>query len=419
MKKITLTLLLFSIALLTQAQAIFINELHYDNTGGDVNEGFEIAGPASTDLTGWKVELYNGSNGTDYGTINLSGTIPDEGAGFGAINFLASGVQNGSPDGLALIDASNTVIQFLSYEGSFAATSGTANGMTSTDIGVSESSSSPIGESLQLIGTGSLYSDFTWSGPTAASPGLINTGQTFVGSGSGSSPDITCPDNVVVNNAAGTCGAAVSFTGFAMDDEDGNITSLIVATPASGSIFSIGVNTVTLSVTDSDDNTSTCQFTITVVDNDPPVAICQDITVELDPITGTATIAPADVDNGSSDLCGAVSLSLDISAFDCTMTGPNTVVLTATDDAGNSSNCSATVTVQDSTSPIITCLGEASGPSVFINEIHYDNAGADEAEAIEIAGPSGTNLSTYSIVLYNGNGGTEYNTVNLSGVIDD
>ena len=419
MKKITLTLLLFLAVLFAQAQAVFINELHYDNTGGDVDEGFEIAGPSGTDLTGWKVELYNGSNGTDYGTINLSGAIPDEGAGFGALGFFASGIQNGAPDGLALIDAANTVIQFLSYEGSFTATSGTANGMTSTDIGVFEPSSSPIGESLQLIGTGSLYGDFTWSGPTTASSGLINTGQTFVGSGSGSSPTITCPADITVNNAAGTCGAEVSFTGFAMDAEDGNISSSIIATPASGSTFPVGVNTVTLSVTDSDNNTATCQFTITVVDNEAPVAICQNITIELDPITGTATIDPTEVDNGSSDLCGAVSLSLDVSSFDCSMTGANTVILTVTDNAGNSSTCTATVTVQDTTAPIITCLGEASGPSVFINEIHYDNAGTDEGEAIEIAGPSGTNLSTYSIVLYNGNGGTEYNTVNLSGTIDD
>ncbi|MCB0455772.1 MAG: HYR domain-containing protein, partial [Aequorivita sp.] len=333
MKKITLTLLLFLAVLFAQAQAVFINELHYDNTGGDVDEGFEIAGPSGTDLTGWKVELYNGSNGTDYGTINLSGAIPDEGAGFGALGFFASGIQNGAPDGLALIDAANTVIQFLSYEGSFTATSGTANGMTSTDIGVFEPSSSPIGESLQLIGTGSLYGDFTWSGPTTASSGLINTGQTFVGSGSGSSPTITCPADITVNNAAGTCGAEVSFTGFAMDAEDGNISSSIIATPASGSTFPVGVNTVTLSVTDSDNNTATCQFTITVVDNEAPVAICQNITIELDPITGTATIDPTEVDNGSSDLCGAVSLSLDVSSFDCSMTGANTVILTVTDNA--------------------------------------------------------------------------------------
>ena len=50
---------------------------------------------------------------------------------------------------------------------------------------------------------------------------------------------------------------------------------------------------------------------------------------------------------------------------------------------------------------------------VFINEIHYDNAGADSGEAIEIAGPAGTDLSGWSLVLYNGNGGAAYKTTAL------
>ncbi len=44
----------------------------------------------------------------------------------------------------------------------------------------------------------------------------------------------------------------------------------------------------------------------------------------------------------------------------------------------------------------------AAGPPVFINEIHYDNDGTDADEAIEIAGPAGTDLTGWSVVLYNG-----------------
>jgi hypothetical protein len=40
---------------------VFINEIHYDNTSTDTNEGIEIAGTAGTDLTGWTIELYNGN----------------------------------------------------------------------------------------------------------------------------------------------------------------------------------------------------------------------------------------------------------------------------------------------------------------------------------------------------------------------
>ena len=39
---------------------------------------------------------------------------------------------------------------------------------------------------------------------------------------------------------------------------------------------------------------------------------------------------------------------------------------------------------------------------VRVSEIHYDNDGTDTGEAIEIAGPAGTDLTGWSVVLYNG-----------------
>src|ERR671918_2137840 len=56
-------------------------------------------------------------------------------------------------------------------------------------------------------------------------------------------------------------------------------------------------------------------------------------------------------------------------------------------------------------------------PAVRISEIHYDNTGTDAGEAIEIEGPAGTDLTGWSVVLYNGNGGVPYNTTTLSGTI--
>jgi hypothetical protein len=54
---------------------------------------------------------------------------------------------------------------------------------------------------------------------------------------------------------------------------------------------------------------------------------------------------------------------------------------------------------------------------VFINEIHYDNDSTDVNEAIEIAGPAGTDLSGWTLVFYNGANGQSYNVRALSGVI--
>ncbi|MEQ8821087.1 MAG: endonuclease [Sumerlaeia bacterium] len=162
---------------------VFVNEIHYDNDGGDTGEFIEVAGPAGTDLSGWTIVLYNGSSSlrSPYSpTMNLSGTIPDStGNGFGFLSFFQAGIQNGDPDGLALVDDSNTLIQFLSYDGSFVAASGIAAGLTSENIG-GEPTTTPIGESLQLTGTGSVYEDFTWAASTATNTaGALNGSQTF------------------------------------------------------------------------------------------------------------------------------------------------------------------------------------------------------------------------------------------------
>ena len=111
----------------TLAQSVFINELHYDNSGTDVGEAIEIAGPAGSDVGGCSIVLYNGANGSSYNTRNLSGTIQDQGGGFGTLVFSypTNGIQNGAPDGITLV-AGNTVLQFLSYEGVFQAVGGPA-----------------------------------------------------------------------------------------------------------------------------------------------------------------------------------------------------------------------------------------------------------------------------------------------------
>ena len=159
------------------AAEIWINEFHYDNTGPDTDEFIEIAGPAGFDLSGYSLVLYNGNGGFAYNTINLSGSLANPIMGFGFLAFFEPGIQNGSPDGFALVDDVGSVVQFLSYEGSFSAADGPAMGQTSADIGVSEASSTPVGFSLQLVGTGTEFSDFTWAGPAASSPGFLNSGQ--------------------------------------------------------------------------------------------------------------------------------------------------------------------------------------------------------------------------------------------------
>lgn len=159
----------------------WINELHYDNASADAGEGVEIAGPAQ-DVAGWTIVAYNGNGGGISGsasTVTITGSIPNQMNGFGTRWFPMPGLENGAPDGIALVDDAGVVVQFLSYEGSFAATAGPANGTTSTNLPVDEEPAPAVGMSLQLTGTGSSYADFTWVENVAASPDQINAGQQF------------------------------------------------------------------------------------------------------------------------------------------------------------------------------------------------------------------------------------------------
>jgi endonuclease I len=195
----------------TPAGDPWINEFHYDNNGGDTGEFFEIAGAAGTNLSGWSVVGYNGNGGASYNTIALSGVIPDQGGCMGTLSFSFTGMQNGAPDGLALVDDVSAVIEFLSYEGGLTATNGPASGMSSTNTGVSESSGTPVGFSLQKSGTGSESADFSWQPEGTDTPGQPNTGQVFDGC-SGCVDNEDCDDGLFCNGAE-TCDAAAGCLG--------------------------------------------------------------------------------------------------------------------------------------------------------------------------------------------------------------
>src|SRR5437868_10210844 len=303
--------------------AVRISELHYDNAGTDAGEAIEISGPADTLLGGWSIVLYNGADSLSYNTTQLSGSIPATCGtrGVVVVNYPVNGIQNGSPDGIALIDPSNSVVEFLSYEGKFSAKNGPASGTQSTDIGVLENGSGAIGLSLQLLTDG-------WSGPSASTFGACN-------------------------------------------DQDAVITGPI-------DIITVTPNPSTIATT------ATQQF----------VAAASDAAGT--PVTGAAL-------TWTSDATGVATVDANGLA---TAKAVGDATITAT--AANGVFGSAVLHVQQPTTEL---------PHTRFSEIHYDNAGTDAGEAIEIEGPAGQSLFGWSIVLYDGNGGGAYNTTTLSGSI--
>jgi len=168
---------------------VFINELHYDDStpAGDVGEAIEVVATAGEDLSGYRLYLYNGST-PSAAAVYANNAVPAGTASCGSarlatVSYPTNGLQNGPNDGIALVDASGKVVQFLSYEGSITAAGGPAAGLTSQNLPVSETNSTAPGTSLQLTGTGSQYAHFTWAESAGQTFGACNPGQTFSGGG--------------------------------------------------------------------------------------------------------------------------------------------------------------------------------------------------------------------------------------------
>lgn len=139
---------------------------------------------------------------------------------------------------------------------------------------------------------------------------------------------------------------------YVIEFDGGTLPTELVSGPESGSVFPVGTTEVTYSVTDDSGNSVECSFNVTVKDNEAPKVLTQSVTVELDE-NGMGSIVPSDVDAGSTDNCEIASMTLNISSFDCSKTGSNTVQLTVTDIHGNTSSAIASVTVLDKVAPIV------------------------------------------------------------------
>jgi len=363
-----------------QAQDVFISEFHYDNAGSDSGEFVEVAGVAGTDLSGYSLLLYNGNGGGLYDTVALSGVIDDEGAGSGALAFFVTGIQNGSPDGLALTDPTGALVEFLSYEGVFMATDGPLAGLASTDVGVSEPGDTPLGQSLQRI-------DGRWTGPAAASPGELAapvSAPVFIsefhydnaGADSGEFIEVSGPAGtdlaayslVLYNGNGGGSYATLPLAGLSIDDEAGGLGAVAVDAPG--------------------------------LQNGSPDGIAlvrEGAVVEFLSYEGsfTASDGPA----------------LSLTATDVLVSEPGDTA------PGDSLQLVGGVWTGPSAATRGVLNGLVTG-TPFISELHYDNAGADEGEFIEVSGPAGLVLDGYSLVLYNGSNGSAYATEPLTGTID-
>lgn len=179
-------------------------------------------------------------------------------------------------------------------------------------------------------------------------------------------PVALCKANKTVNlKANGSVSLPVNQVNNGSYDNCGNIVSLVTNVPGNGSFgcSNTGNNTVKLTVTDDAGLTGTCTMRVTVRDNAAPVAKCANRTYTLLSCgsgCGTRAVPGNSVNNNSTDNCSISLYTTTPNTFSCAnLNTINTVRLTVTDPSGNTSTCTAVITITD---PNNYCPGAPSGP---------------------------------------------------------
>ncbi|WP_168734685.1 HYR domain-containing protein [Deinococcus sp. KSM4-11] len=162
-------------------------------------------------------------------------------------------------------------------------------------------------------------------------------------------PTLTLPATIV-KEATSAAGAAVTFTATATDIVDGTLT--VTCTPASGSTFALGDTSVTCSATDAHNNKATGTFTVTVQDKTKPVVtVPANQTLEATGPSGAIATFSA---SATDIVDGTLTATCDPASGSTFALGATTVNCSATDAAGNKGTGSFTVTVQDTTKPVLS-----------------------------------------------------------------
>lgn len=233
-------------------------------------------------------------------------------------------------------------------------------------------------------------------------------------------PALVCPTDQNENVNASCEFDLLDYTGLATATDNCTATPSIVLTQSPVPGTTVSTNTVvTLMADDGNGNTSTCNFNVILNDVDPPVLTCPPDMTEYVDASCDFSIPDYTGSLGVSDNCDASPVVVQSPPAGTVISGDGTtqvITFTVTDASSNSSNCSFTITLEDTVSPTITCPGdqtETPGPGcVFVLPdytsmvVSADNCGT--VSVTQFPGPSATISSNTTITMTadDGNGNT-------------
>jgi len=192
-------------------------------------------------------------------------------------------------------------------------------------------------------------------------------------------PEITsCPTDISRGNDTGKCYATVEIPALEYDDncpDPAPAVSWVMtgATNDSGTgligtrTFTLGVTSITYTITDAALNNATCSFTVTVNDTQEPTIDCPITNIEVDNDAAACSASVAVPDITIDDNCPGETLAWEMTGATTdsgngqigTYTfnvGTTTVTYTVSDAASppNTNQCSFTVTVNDTQIPVVS-----------------------------------------------------------------
>jgi hypothetical protein len=182
-------------------------------------------------------------------------------------------------------------------------------------------------------------------------------------------PTIACPSNQSGSFDSNCEFALPDYTALATAEDNCDASPALTQFPAAGAIVT-GNTTVTLTATDAAGNSSSCSFEVTVSDQTPPSITCPGDQNEALDENGEFILPDYTGLADASDNCDAIVNVTQNPTAGTIVTTNTTVTLTATDAAGNSSNCTFEVIPSDQLMLSITCPGDQTGIIKFELRIH-------------------------------------------------
>lgn len=253
-------------------------------------------------------------------------------------------------------------------------------------------------------------------------------------------PELNCPDDITVSTGSIDCEALVHIPEPDVSDACSGVSQVSVSYPGgfngnilgTGGIYvslPVGDNVITYTAYDECFNSSSCDWTVTVEDNTPPVPICDDHTIvslTTDGLNGLTLVSATAFDDGSYDECGPVTFQArrmascidfdwttwgagfdeepdgDVDTYDyggvlrpyvpfacCDVdAGPIMIEVRVTDESGNHNTCMVEIEVQDKIGPEIDCPNDITVSCTFdfdINDLSiFGTVRDNEADREEI-----------------------------------